>query len=48
MHLLKRSSPCFSKAFCPRDGFSKTAGCAEGRFLLFGQVFLIDFGTEDL
>ena len=24
MDLLKRSSPCFSRVFCPGDGFSKT------------------------
>ena len=33
----------FYRVFCPGDGFSKLAGCAEGDFLLQGQGFLNDF-----
>ena len=33
----------FSRVFCPEDGFSEMAGCAEGDFLLEGQGFLMLF-----
>ena len=39
MDLLKRPSPYFIRVFCPWDGFSKTARCAEGDFPLQGQGF---------